>query len=329
MSAAFLKTGLRRALALALLVATSVTGARVSSAQSASSYAQGIDVSQYQGTIDWSQVAGAGISFAIARVSDGLNYPDPYFAQNWSGMQANGIIRGVYQYFEPGQDAVQQADLLINATTFQQGDLPPFLDFETTGGLDASALSSQIALWCNEIESRTGLTPIIYCSWGFWNGLGSMQIPAGVQLWVANWGVSAPSLPTGWNNWVFWQWADTTTVPGVGSADADVFNGTVAQLQAFAGASGSVAPSGGTVATSTPSAPAASSSASYPMIGYGSTGYYVQVAQTYLQNLGYYQGNVDGIFGPMTLQAVESFQYYNGLSVDGIVGPMTWGVLTQ
>src|SRR5688500_6255804 len=66
---------------------------------------EGIDVSYYQQTINWSQVKAAGIHYAVTRISDGLNFPDSQFATNWAGIKSVGLIRGAYQYFEPAQDA--------------------------------------------------------------------------------------------------------------------------------------------------------------------------------------------------------------------------------
>jgi len=63
---------------------------------------EGIDVSEFQGNINWSSVKASGRQFAIIRVSDGTGHLDPYFSQNWSGAKAAGLIRGVYQFFEPG-----------------------------------------------------------------------------------------------------------------------------------------------------------------------------------------------------------------------------------
>ncbi len=92
----------------------------------------GIDVSVYQGDIDWAKVATAK-DFAIARVSD-RSYLDTKFDKNWSGMKAAGIIRGAYQYFEPAQDATAQANIMIQKMVgFGPGDLPPMLDVEATG----------------------------------------------------------------------------------------------------------------------------------------------------------------------------------------------------
>src|SRR5215831_17896385 len=72
----------------------------------------GIDVSEWQQGIDWNAVAGAGYTFAITRIGDGL-YQDPYFAGNWSAIQSVGMIRGAYLFYEPNDDPVAQANLVI------------------------------------------------------------------------------------------------------------------------------------------------------------------------------------------------------------------------
>ncbi len=196
---------------------------------------QGIDVAQYQGTIDWSKVAGSGIGFAFARVSDGTHFPDPEFAANWSGMKANGVVRGVYQYFRAGTDPTAQANLLLGAVgTLQPGDLPPVCDVETLDGQSASTLVANLKTWVSAIKTATGLTPIIYCGSGFWNTLGTTM--GNDDLWVANWQVSSPSIPSGWVTWWFWQYNDTGTIPGVPSApDVDVFNGSADDLAFYSG----------------------------------------------------------------------------------------------
>src|SRR3954454_15017513 len=106
----------------------------------------GVDVSYYQGTINWTKVAAAK-DFAIARVSDG-SYLDTKFDQNWAGMKAAGIIRGAYQYFEPAQDATAQANIMIQKMVgFGPGDLPPMLDVEATGGQSPATITAKIHTW--------------------------------------------------------------------------------------------------------------------------------------------------------------------------------------
>jgi lysozyme len=200
---------------------------------------KGLDVSSYQGSgIAWPQVKAAGYDFAIARISDG-SYLDTDFAANWKGMKAAGMVRGSYQYFEPGESPSMQANIVIAAVgKLGPGDLPVTADMETTGGQSAATIAANLQTWAAAVEAGTGKTPMIYTAEGYWNG--SVGSTAFVQdpLWVANWGVTCPGLPNGWKNWVFWQTAgDSTSVGGVSGADPDVFNGTLAQLQAFAGSS--------------------------------------------------------------------------------------------
>src|SRR5437016_1378083 len=72
--------------------------------------AYGIDVSYYDGTIDWAAVYGAGKRFAIIRVSDGTGFIDPQFARNWANARGAGFIRAPYQFFRAGQDPTAQTN---------------------------------------------------------------------------------------------------------------------------------------------------------------------------------------------------------------------------
>lgn len=207
---------------------------------------QGVDVSVYQSTVNWTSVKAAGIDFAIARISDGSAL-DTQFATNWSGMKSAGLVRGAYQYFEPGQDPTTQANIVISAVgMLGSGDLPVTADMETTGGQSAATIVANLQTWMAAVKAGTGKQPMIYTASGYWDGsVGGSSAFGADPLWVANWGVSCPGLPTGWSGWDFWQYSDTGTVNGIsGNVDLDEFNGTLAQLQSFAGG-GTVSPDGG------------------------------------------------------------------------------------
>ncbi len=198
---------------------------------------KGVDVSVYQGTINWGSVKGAGITFAFARVSDGTGTLDTQFAANWKGMKANGIVRGVYQFFEPGEDPTKQADLLLAQVKadgdFIAGDLPPVMDIEVTGGQTDATIQANMQTWLTAIENAIGRKPLIYTSPGFSSHFGGKF--TAYPMWVANWGVSCPSMPSGWTSWKFWQYADSGTVNGIsGNVDHDEFNGSLADLKAWA-----------------------------------------------------------------------------------------------
>ena len=280
----------------------------------ASAQVQGVDVSEFQGNIDWPTAHGAGIGFAIARVSDGTFHIDPTFRQNWDGMRANGVVRGVYQFFRPTEDPVAQADLLVNYVGgFGQGDLPPVCDVEVTDGAGGGQILGNLQAWIDRIKARTGLTPIVYTSPGFWNGLGGTV--NGATLWVANWFVSSPWIPAGWSGWTFWQYNDNGSVPGIPAlVDQDVFNGSLNDLYAYA--NGGPPPVGG-----------GGGGGGQPVLRMGSSGPSVVDLQDKLRAAGFDPGPSDGSFGPMTDAAVRAFQGAKGLTVDGIVGQQTWGAL--
>ena len=198
---------------------------------------QGVDVSEYQGTVDWGSAAASGLSFAIARVSDGTTTPDPTFSANWSGIKAAGMVRGVYQFFRASEDPTAQASLLVSSVgTLDPGDLSPVADVETLDGESGSTLVANLATWASAIQSMTGRTPMVYASPGFWDALPDTGQFSNLGSWVADWGPTCPDTSTPWTNWQFWQYSDDGSVSGIsGAVDLDEFNGTLAQLQTLGG----------------------------------------------------------------------------------------------
>ncbi len=198
---------------------------------------KGVDVSIYQGSVNWTSVKAAGMVFAIARVSDGTGTLDSTFSPNWKGMKSAGLVRGVYQFFEPGEDPVKQADLVISevkaAGGFIAGDLPPVMDMETTGGASDATIQANMQTWLDTIQKAIGRKPIIYTNLNTSSHFGGKF--GSYPLWVASWGATCPTMPNGYKGWQFWQYADTGSVSGIsGGVDHDEFNGTLADLKAWA-----------------------------------------------------------------------------------------------
>lgn len=194
----------------------------------------GVDVSAYQGTVNWSQIKGSGRQFAFVRISDGLNSPDSKFAQNWPAMKAVGIVRGSYQFFRPSQDAGLQAQMVLDklaaAGGLKPGDLPPVLDLESADGLASSVVVAKAKVWLAKIEAAIHVKPIVYTAAFMSDVIGTSF--GGYTLWVANYTTACPTMPSGWTDWQFWQNADNGSVPGIsGNVDTDFFNGTLPQLK--------------------------------------------------------------------------------------------------
>lgn len=128
-------------------------------------------------------------------MSDGDSFVDPEFQKSWAGAKSAGVVRGAHQFFRPQQDPVAQADLLIkHMGALDVGDLSPVLDVEVSDGVSGATIAARVGQWVSHIKAKTGRTAIIYTAPGFWNGLGTKSYGADA-LWVANWGVSCPSMP--------------------------------------------------------------------------------------------------------------------------------------
>ncbi|MFO0749360.1 MAG: GH25 family lysozyme [Myxococcota bacterium] len=196
----------------------------------------GIDVSKWQGVIDWSAVASDAqdIRFAFIRVSDGINTPDVKFVANWAGAKENGLLRGAYQFFRPGQDAAAEADLLIDALVDDPGELPAVIDVENNSGLPKAQVAAQVGVWLERVEAATGRTPIIYTGASFWEPNVGSSAYAGYPLWVAHWTSHCPTIPSAWSDWTFWQNSATGSVDGIdGDVDMDQFDGSIEALAAM------------------------------------------------------------------------------------------------
>jgi GH25 family lysozyme M1 (1,4-beta-N-acetylmuramidase) len=197
---------------------------------------KGIDVSHWDGTIDWSQVEANGVKFAYLKASEGTTFVDNKFAENVIGAEANAIAVGAYHYAKPTlpykpSDAQKQA--VFFAHTMQSnlanyGDLMPALDLEENGGLSPNQLGQWVRVFANTVELLTHRQVMIYVSEDFLQKNGNLNNRASdLPLWVSYWnhhyaGKNPPDT-TGWNQWTAWQYSSKGTVPGIiGNVDLDV-----------------------------------------------------------------------------------------------------------
>jgi lysozyme len=197
----------------------------------------GIDVSKWQGDVDWNAVASDDITFAFVRVSDGLNVIDEWFESNWEESRENGVYTGVYQFFRPAQDPTAQAELLLDKMGALPADgLRPVIDVEDAGGLSPAEVTAAIHEWIDVVEAETGLKPIIYSGKYFWQDNVQSADFVDYPLWVAQYGPVCPDIPNQWSGWVFHQTSASGSVAGVaGDCDTNVFNGDVTKLGEYLG----------------------------------------------------------------------------------------------
>lgn len=196
----------------------------------------GIDVSYFQEQIDWHTVADTSTRFAIIRVAYGAGFKDPRFEENWAGAKEAGLIRGLYQYYRPSHDPLEQAQLVIDSIAhdpLRSNDLPVVLDFETTEERSTEAIREDLHIWLQAVEDATGKRPLIYAAAFMQDVLGDEF--SDYPLWVANYTTQCPKVPKGWDSWRMWQYTDQGQVDGiVGDVDRNLFDGSLDDLLAFA-----------------------------------------------------------------------------------------------
>jgi GH25 family lysozyme M1 (1,4-beta-N-acetylmuramidase) len=199
---------------------------------------EGLDVSRWQATIDWTQVKAAGKQFVVMKATQGTAYVDPMYATNRAGAMGVGIPMAAYHFADPDSspgEAVAEADHYVAVAGLTPGNLLPALDLEQTGALAPAALQVWVRAWLDEVTAKLGIQPMIYVSPSFWStkmGNNTSIAQAGYKvLWIANWGVTSPTVPANnWsgNGWTFWQYTDCGHVAGIttGCVDLDRFGGT-------------------------------------------------------------------------------------------------------
>ena len=203
---------------------------------------QGMDVSSFQGNVNWSAAAGNGATFAYIKATEGTYYIDSaYFAQQYNGSYNAGLVRGAYHFAIPNNSTgAAQADYFVAHGGGWSPDgrtLPGTLDIEYNPygaecyGLTTSQMVAWIRAFGGEYLILTGRYPTIYTTIGWWSACTGNATGFGVDaLAIARYGTSPGTLPASWGIYTIWQYADTGVFPG----DQDVFNGSRSQLVEFA-----------------------------------------------------------------------------------------------
>lgn len=191
----------------------------------------GIDVSAYQGRIDWPEVARNRVRFAFIKACEGATLRDPRFARNWREARAAGVLCGAYHYFQPNRDGQAQADLFARTVPLAPGDLPPVLDVEAANFHDVAVMRREVARWLRLVEAHYGVRPILYSNHSFYQRHLAGHFDD-YPLWLAHYEVERPALAR--NKWIIWQHSDESYVPGIrGVVDFNVFQGNFEALQAL------------------------------------------------------------------------------------------------
>jgi lysozyme len=165
---------------------------------------RGVDVSRYQGNVDWDKINDNGVTFAFVKATEGDDYVDPYFVQNWTALENTSVYAGAYHYFSFGSSGATQAENFIKNVPYAENMLPPVVDFELTDedeSLEKSEVTQELKELLTTLENYYGVTPILYTTPKAY----TKYLVFGYSkytLWMRN-TYCKPSL-----KWSFWQYED-------------------------------------------------------------------------------------------------------------------------
>lgn len=199
----------------------------------------GIDVSHHQKNIDWARVAKSGVAFAYIKATEGGDFADKRFVDNWRGAAAAGIARGAYHFFKPCKSGAEQAKNFIARVPKEAGALPPVLDVEdmmtcasTSPPLDVIA---EIMAFLDSIEGHYGCRPLIYTTPEY------ESVVLQGRLENERYWARSLHLPPRYRqaSWVFWQYHHRGRRDGIdGPVDLNAFRGSKEEFARFAGGEG-------------------------------------------------------------------------------------------
>jgi GH25 family lysozyme M1 (1,4-beta-N-acetylmuramidase) len=209
----------------------------------------GIDVSSYEGTINWKSVKGGGYTFAFAKASEGVGLTDSYFDSNEIKGNAAGVVMGAYHFAHPENNtATAEANYFLSVAGkyITACHLPPVLDLEDPPSgpalstyFTSAQLTSWVQTWMTTVQNATGIAPIIYIGPSNASYVQSSLNTWG--LWIDDYNSNPKNPPANigvWTTWDFKQYDWTGTIPGIAGSnnvDQDVFNGTMNQFNTLIG----------------------------------------------------------------------------------------------
>ena len=200
---------------------------------------RGVDVSHYQGNIDWKKLAGEDIDFAFIKATEGSGHVDTGFYENWEAANATELKVGAYHFFSFDSPAETQAQLYIDTVGDLSGNLIPVVDIEFYGDKfsnppDEEDLVKELKTMLTLLEAEYGVKPMVYTTYTFYYKYLAGELD-GYPLWIRNVYFS-PNLDMR-GKWTFWQYTDQAVLNGYSGAeeniDLNVFYGSLEDLDEY------------------------------------------------------------------------------------------------
>ncbi|MEM1076530.1 MAG: GH25 family lysozyme [Pseudomonadota bacterium] len=193
----------------------------------------GIDVSRYQGTVDWKQVQKSGVSFAFLKATEGGDLLDPMFKTYWKESKRARVHRSAYHFYYFCRPAVDQARWFIKNVPRDRQAMPHVLDMEwnpfsptCTLRPDGATVRAEARRFLDLLEAHYGRRPIVYSTIDFFRDTGIGRLRR-TDFWLRA-VADHPTTAYGTSNWLIWQYTATGQVPGIsGPVDLNAFRGSV------------------------------------------------------------------------------------------------------
>lgn len=176
-----------------------------------------IDVSKWQGVIDWAAVAASGVRGVMIKATEGIGYTDPLFRSHYAGATAAGLAVGFYHYCRPETPniSIQEAHHFLDTVAGIPVTLPHALDVEgEAADLGPSRLTGWCCQWLETVEQRSGHPVMLYTGAAFARSYLGIQL-ARWPLWIAHYGVYQPMSNGTWERWAMHQYSETGRVDGI------------------------------------------------------------------------------------------------------------------
>lgn len=186
---------------------------------------EGIDVSGWQGNINYAEVKQSGIEIVYMKASEGKSFIDPYFNQNYENAKANGLKVGFYHYLiaRSNEEAIEEARFFVSVISGKEPDCRLAMDFESFGNLSVEEINQIGITFMREVQNLSGKEVIIYSNTNDARNIFSGEL-TNYPLWVAQYEVREPTPNGKWSTWAGWQYTSTGEVAGIsGHVDRNKF----------------------------------------------------------------------------------------------------------